>query len=78
MLGRFAISYWRRSTPAIAEVADDKHALDQSRREEMEAEISATSLMIERSECALIWHAESKGEIYDFSPCHFGPKFARH
>jgi hypothetical protein len=36
------------------EIGDDKHALDQRQREEMEAQISADMLMAERSECALI------------------------
>ena len=35
-------------------------------REEMEAQISSDMLMIERSECALIWAAEEKGETIDF------------
>jgi hypothetical protein len=26
----------------------------------------ADALMIERSECSLIWHAEAKGELIDF------------
>jgi hypothetical protein len=32
----------------------------------MEAEISTSVLMIERSECSLIWAAEAKGEVIDF------------
>jgi len=49
------------------EIGDDKHALDQRQREEMEAQISADMLMAERSECALIWHAETQNnEIIDF------------
>jgi hypothetical protein len=46
--------------------ADDKAALSQQQREEMEAQIMADTLMIERSECALIWHAEAQGETIDF------------
>ena len=34
----------------------------------MEAEISTSVLMIERSECSLIWAAEAKGEVIDFRP----------
>jgi hypothetical protein len=49
------------------EIGDDKHALDQQQREEMLATISADSLAAERTECALIWHAEQRdGEIIDF------------
>ncbi len=50
---------------ALDEVADDKHALSQPQREQMEAQISGDMLAIERSECALIWHAEAKGEVLD-------------
>ncbi|MFG3595539.1 hypothetical protein [Bradyrhizobium sp. RDI18] len=50
----------------IDEVADDKHALNEQQREEKEAQIMADALLIERSECALIWAAESKGEVLDF------------
>jgi hypothetical protein len=32
----------------------------------MEAQIMADALLIERSECALIWHAEAKGETINF------------
>ena len=32
----------------------------------MEAQISSDMLAIERSECALIWHAEAKNEVLDF------------
>jgi hypothetical protein len=48
------------------EIADDKAALDQAQREQMEAEINQSALMIERSECSLIWAADAKGEILDF------------
>ena len=34
----------------------------------MEAEIRTSVLMIERSECSLIWAAEAKGEVIDFRP----------
>ena len=34
----------------------------------MEAEIWTLVLMIERSECSLIWAAEAKGEVIDFRP----------
>jgi hypothetical protein len=47
-------------------VADDKAALSQQQREEMEAQISSDMLAIERAECALIWHAEANGEVIDF------------
>jgi hypothetical protein len=51
----------------LSEIADDKNALDLKQREEMEAQISSDMLMIERSECALIWHAEAENnEIIDF------------
>ena len=32
----------------------------------MLATIGADALTIERAECALIWHAESKGEVLPF------------
>jgi hypothetical protein len=51
---------------AIDEIADDKVALSQAQREQMEAQISSDALAIERSECALIWHAEARGEVIDF------------
>jgi hypothetical protein len=50
----------------LDEVADDKAALSQQQREEMEAQISSDMLAIERAECALIWHAEANGEVIDF------------
>ncbi|MET4198749.1 hypothetical protein [Bradyrhizobium sp. LA6.12] len=50
----------------IAAEADDKAALDQEQREQMEATIIADALAIERSEVALIWHAEAQGEVIDF------------
>jgi hypothetical protein len=53
---------------AIDEAADDKAALSQAQREEMEALISADMLAIERAECSLIWAAETRGEIIDFRP----------
>ena len=51
---------------ALDEVSDDKAALDQSQRDLAEDEIGKSVLMIERSECALIWHADAAGEIIDF------------
>ena len=46
--------------------AVEQHA-GSRQREEMEAQISADMLMAERSECALIWHAETQNnEIIDF------------
>jgi hypothetical protein len=50
----------------LDDVADDKAALSQQQREEMEAQISSDLLAIERAECALIWAAEAKGETIDF------------
>jgi hypothetical protein len=50
------------------EIADDKSALSQQQREEAEAQIGADMLAAERAECALIWHAEARGEILDFRP----------
>ena len=50
----------------IDEISDDKHALSQKQREEMEAQIMADTLMVERSEVACIWHAEAQGEVIDF------------
>jgi hypothetical protein len=44
----------------------DKEALSQAQREQMLATISADMLAVERSECALIWHTEAKGEVIDF------------
>ena len=51
---------------SIDEVSDDKAALNQHQRDEAEAQITADALTIERSECALIWHAEGQGEVIDF------------
>jgi hypothetical protein len=48
------------------EIAFDKEALSAAQREEMEAEINQSALMIERNECSLIWAADAKGEIVDF------------
>jgi hypothetical protein len=50
----------------IDAIADDKHALDQQQREQMEAQISADMLAVERMEVAMIFAAEAKGEIIDF------------
>jgi hypothetical protein len=50
------------------ELGDDKNALDERQRAEALATISADSLAAERAECALIWHAASRGEIIDFRP----------
>jgi hypothetical protein len=50
----------------IDAVSDDKAALNEKQRAEMEAQIMADALVIERSEGALIWHAEAKGEVIDF------------
>jgi hypothetical protein len=50
------------------EIADDKSALSQQQREEMEAQISADSLAAERAECSLIWAAAERGEVIDFRP----------
>ena len=46
-------------------IADDKAALSQQQRDEMEAQINSDMLLIERAECSLIWHnAEaSNGEV---------------
>ena len=51
---------------AIDEVADDKQALSQQQRDIAESEIGNSVLMIERAECALIWHAEAAGEVIVF------------
>lgn len=49
------------------EIGDDTNALDQRQREEMLATISADSLIAERAEVALIWHAvERGGVVIDF------------
>ena len=50
------------------EIAEDKSALNQQQREEAEAQINADMLAAERGECALIWAAETRGEILDFRP----------
>jgi len=51
----------------LDEVSDDKSALDQQQREQMEAQISSDMLAIERAEVALIWAAEAQNnEILDF------------
>jgi hypothetical protein len=47
--------------------ADDKAALSEQQREDVEAQISSDMLAIERLEVAYIWHAEAaKGETIDF------------
>jgi hypothetical protein len=51
---------------ALDEAADDKAALSQQQREEMEAQIMHDVLMIERSEVACIWAAEAQGAVIDF------------
>jgi hypothetical protein len=49
-------------------ISDDKNALDEKTRAEMEATIMADALEIHRRICALIWHAEmQRGEIIDFA-----------
>jgi hypothetical protein len=35
-------------------------------RERLEAQIMADTLIIERAECSVIWHAEARGEVIDF------------
>lgn len=57
------------------EIADDKSALSQQQREEAEAQIGADMLAAERAECALIWHADDKGEVIDFR-CTTSPQAA--
>jgi hypothetical protein len=52
---------------AIDEAADDKAALSSAQREEMLAQIGSDTLMVERSICSLVWHAEfENGEVIDF------------
>jgi len=51
---------------SLDEVADDEAALSQQQREQMEAQIMADALMIERAECSLVWHAEAQHETIDF------------
>jgi hypothetical protein len=52
----------------LDEIADDKNALDEKTRAEMEATIMADKLEIHRRICTLIWHAEmQRGEIIDFA-----------
>jgi hypothetical protein len=54
-------------TPSIDEAADDRNALSESRRQEMEAQLGADMLAAEFAECSLIWHADAAGgEIIDF------------
>jgi hypothetical protein len=36
------------------------------KRQEAEATITGDMLAVERSECALIWHADAKGDVIDF------------
>jgi hypothetical protein len=51
----------------LDEAADDKAALSQAQREEMEAQISSDVLAVERAEVACIWAAEAQNnEIIDF------------
>lgn len=52
---------------ALDEISDDKAALDEKTRAEMEAQITVDQLEIHRRICALIWHAEANGEIIDFA-----------
>ena len=40
--------------------------MNQAQREEMIAAIGVDMLAIARSECALIWHADAKGELIYF------------
>ena len=48
-------------------ISDDKHALNAQQREQAMAQIMQDKLLIERAECALIFHAEqSQSEIVDF------------
>jgi hypothetical protein len=62
----FPAEILKRVSAGLDEIADDKAALSQQQREQMEAEINQSVLAIERAECALIWHAEAAGEIIDF------------
>ena len=55
-----------RVSQEIDAVADDKAALNEKQRSEMAAQIDTDRLLIERAECALIWHAEAKGEVIDW------------
>lgn len=56
----------QKISAGLDEVSDDKNSLDERQRSEMEATITADALLIERSECSLIWHAEAAGEIIDW------------
>ena len=49
-----------KTNAGFDEIADDKVALSQAQREEAEARIRADMLATERSECSLIWIAESR------------------
>ena len=55
-----------RINAGIDEAADDKAAMSQQQRDEAEAQINSDALLIERSECALIWEVEAQGEMIDF------------
>ena len=66
-VGCSAKSCWRKFPPVFVRFGDDTNALDQRQREEMLATISADSLIAERAEVALIWHAvERGGVVIDF------------
>jgi hypothetical protein len=54
----------------IDQAADDGAALSEAQRQQQEATIIADTLTCSRAECAVIWSAESKGEIIDFPPRH--------
>ena len=54
--------------PNLTRPLTTKIALSSTQREELEAEISTSVLMIERRECSLIRAAEAKGKVIDFRP----------
>src|SRR5262249_46406491 len=65
--------YWVMRDQIIAKIereidaaADDKAALSPEDRERLEAQIMADTLIIERAECSVIWHAEARGDVIDF------------
>jgi hypothetical protein len=64
----FPDEIFKRVSAGLDEISDDKSALSAAQREEMEAQISADLLLTERFECAVVWHAETRGEILDFRP----------
>jgi hypothetical protein len=50
---------------SLDEKGDDKYALDQQQREQMEAQIMADALMTERQEACIVWHMQQAGDAVE-------------